>query len=273
MGSGKTEGTPLHGGASQGDEQGIIERETRAMWEAQRTGYEEWAALNGEPPSEFDRIVEGQVEFARTNYQRTRVLSELEDFSVIWDRVTPEECASLAELLNSSPKEEDAHRFLAENPKFLIQVMGAGHGRYQLSKPRFGAEFIPDFVIAELSSIGVQWHLVELESPSCPVERRDGLPTQQLNHAIGQVRDWRSWLRNNIDYARRPKNQGGLGLVGIDLRASGLIIIGRRQEYSARYNEYRLEMIDRERIMIHSYDWLVDVAQSNHSGWLTSWLR
>ena len=53
-------------------------------------------------------------------------------------------------------------------------------------------------------------------------------------------------------------------------RASGLIIIGRRQEYSARYNEFRRQKVDRERIVIHSYDWLLDVAQSNNSGWLTS---
>ena len=41
----------------------------------------------------------------------------------------------------------------------------------------------------------------------------------------------------------------------------------------ARYNRIRRRMIDQERIVIHSYDWLVDVAQSNNSGWLTSELR
>ena len=49
--------------------------------------------------------------------------------------------------------------------------------------------------------------------------------------------------------------------------------IGRRQKYSSRYNEFRRQLIDRERIVIHSYDWLVDVANINYSGWLTGELR
>ena len=64
---------------------------------------------------------------------------------------------------------------------------------------------------------------------------------------------------HNLDYARRPTDQDGLGLVGIDSRVPGLIIIGRRDPYPERFNEFRKQMIDRERIVIHSYDWLVDV--------------
>ena len=265
--------TPNDQGAGRADEQETIERETRAKWESLRPSYNEWAVNSGEPLSEFDRIVEGQVQHALVRYQKERASEELSDFSTVWDRVSAEDCQALVSLLDSEPNEGAVHRFLEDNPKFLIQALGAGHGRYQISKPRFGAELIPDFLVAEMSSIGIEWYLVELESPGCPVERRDGLATQQLNHAIGQIRDWRSWLRNNLDYARRSKCQDGLGLIGIDSRESGLIIIGRRQEYSTRYNEFRREMIDRERITIHSYDWLVDVARSNQSGWLTPRLR
>ena len=32
-------------------------------------------------------------------------------------------------------------------------------------------------------------------------------------------------------------------------------------------------MIDRERIVIHSYDWLVGVARSNYLAWFTGELR
>ena len=49
-----------------------------------------------------------------------------------------------------------------------------------------------------------------IESPRCKVERADGLPTQELNHAIGQIKDWREWLTNNLGYARGPKDQHGL---------------------------------------------------------------
>ena len=252
------------------DTQEEIERRTRAKWESLRQSYNEWAETNGEPFEEFDRIVEGKVRHATIRYQKERAYEELKESSVAWDRVTPEIYASFLELLETDPHEPEVHQCLADNPQILVQTLSGGHGRYHISKPRLGSELIPDFLIAESSSIGLQWHLVELESPRLRVERKDGLPTQGLNHAVGQIRDWRIWLMSNLDYARRPTDQNGLGLVGIDHRASGIIIIGRRQEHSARYNEFRRTMIDSERIVIHSYDWLLDVAHGNHSGRLAT---
>ena len=252
------------------DTQEDIERRTRAKWESLRQSYNEWAESTVEPFEEFDRIVEGQVRQATIRYQKERATEELNESSIAWDRVTPEIYASFLALLETDPHEPEVHQFLAYNPQILVQTLSGGHGRYHISKPRFGSELVPDFVIAEASSIGVEWNLVELESPRLKVERKDGLPTQNVNHAIGQIRDWRTWLMNNINYARRPNRQSGLGLVGIDPRAAGIIIIGRRQEHSERYNEFRRAMIDKERIVIHSYDWLLDVAQSNLSGRLAT---
>lgn len=237
-----------------GDEQEVVESEVRAKWESLRPSYIEWAATSGESLEYFDEIVDAQVESARVKYQKIRAFADLEDSSFIWDRLNPEDGETLFALLETNPDESEVHQFLEANPQFLIQVLATGHARYQISKPRFGAEHIPDFLVAEMSSIGIEWHLVEIESPRSPVERKDGLPTKELNHAIGQIRDWRDWLLNNRDYTRRSKEEGGLGLVGIDPRASGLIIIGRRKKFSSRYNEFRRTMIDRDRIVIHSYD-------------------
>ena len=255
------------------DEQSALERETRAKWESLRASFTELALENSESPSAFDRNVEAQVEHMRATYQKERASNELEDSSMIWDRVTTEDCDALRALLETNPNEQPMHEFLENNPKFLVQVLSGGHGRFQRSKPRFGSDFIPDFLVAEGSSIGIEWHLVEIESPRCKVERADGNPTQAVHHAIGQVRDWREWLTSHLDYARRPMDQHGLGLIGINPNASGLIIIGRRQEYSPRYNEFRRQTIREARIVIHSYDWLVDVATSNHSSWLATQLR
>jgi len=248
------------------DEQTIIEQETRAKWETMRPSFLAWAAQSGESPSEFDWIVEGQVERARVNYQYKRANLELNHLSTCWDKITPEDADSLQALLDTDPEEASMHRFFEDNPKFLVQVMAGGHGRYQLSKKRLGAEYVPDFLIAEGSSIGIEWYAVELESPRSKEHRADGNPANSLNVAIAQIRDWRQWLMNNLDYARRPKEQDGLGLIGIDSRVSGLIIIGRRHKYPERFNNVRRQMIDRERILIHSYDWLIDIARSNRSG-------
>jgi len=252
------------------DEQTALELETRAKWESLRPSFNAWAEQSGEPLSEFDSIVDGQVEHARVVYQKRRARAELAEHSVPWDRVAVKEATSLRKLLNTNPDEQAMHRFLEANPKFLIQILGGGHGRYQLSKQRLGAEFVPDFLVAENSSIGIEWHAVEIESPRAIAYRQDGLPAETLNHALGQIREWRRWLMNNLDYARRPREQDGLGLVGIDSRVPGLILIGCRHTFPERFNEFRRQMVDRERIVIHSYDWLVDVAQSNRSGRLES---
>ena len=269
----KTVGEACSNCDAQLDEQEALERETRATWETFRQSYNDWTAVSGEPYSEFDRIVDGQVNLARVTYQKQRARRELDDSAAHWDRLTLQDAVGLQDLLDQDPQEADVHKFLEGHPEYLVQVLGGGHGRYQLSKKRLGSEFVPDFLVAEMSSIGIEWHAVEIESPRTTVCRQDGLATSGLNHAIGQIRDWRQWLMNNLDYARRPAEQNGLGLVGIDPRLSGLVVIGRRQQYPSRYNEFRRQMIDRERIVIHSFDWLVDVARGSRSGSLTIELK
>ena len=256
------------------DEQEALEHKTRADWESSRSSFEAWAAESGEPLSEFDRTVERSVEFARVNYQKERAYEELTQLSVRWKQITAQEVASLQELLDSNPDEQTVHIFLEGNPNFLVQVLGGGHGRYQIpksqSKPRLGSQYVPDFLISDMNSMGIHWYAIELESPRKRAFRNDGIQTSDLTQAISQITDWRDWLRDNIDYARRPKEQSGLGLIGIESRLSGLILIGRRDEYPERYNRFRRDMLEGMRIAIHSYDWLVDAARNNSSGRLTS---
>jgi hypothetical protein len=113
------------------DEQSIIEQETRAKWETLRPSFLAWAAQSGASPSEFDEIVEGQVEFARVRYQKERAKLELDHLSTHWDAITPKDADSLQALLDTDPEEASLHCFLEDHPKFLIQVLTGGHGRYQ----------------------------------------------------------------------------------------------------------------------------------------------
>ena len=245
------------------DEQTMLEQETRAKWETLRPSFLAWAAQHGESPSEFDWIVDNQVEHARVNYQYERAERELYRLSTCQDQIRPKDAASLKALLETNPDEGPMQRYFEDNPKYLVQVITYGRGCCQLSKKRLGAEYVTDFLIPERSSIGIEWHAVEIESPRSKEHWVDGNPAKPLNVAIGQIRDWRQWLRDNLDYARRPKEQNGLGLVGIDDRVQGHIIIGRRHEYPDRFNNFRRDMGDRESIIIHSYDWLIDIALVN----------
>lgn len=259
--------------ASPVDEQAAIERETRSELELGRAEYEAYAKMTGDEVASFDDVVDMRVKFAVSIYHRRRTLAELTEHSVVWDRISREEAATFDALLDKNPDELRVHRFLEENPKFLVQGLGGGHGRYQISKKRLGSEYVPDFLIAHEHSFGVEWHAVEIESPKVRPYRKDGLQSSKLTHALGQVRDWRAWLESNRDYARRPRNEGGLGLMGIDSRVAGVILIGRRDEFPERYNELRRQLRDNERIVIHSYDWLVDIGYSNRSGMLSSELQ
>ena len=250
----------------QADEQTLLETETREKWEHGRQSFYAYAVESGEPFSTFDDILEGQVRLARVTYQKKRSATELEDSFVQWDQLTPEDSDSLQELLESNPGEEEVHKFLESNPRFLVQLLAGGHGRYCISKKRLGADYVPDFLIAEENSMGIHWYAIELESPGARAYRQDGLQSAHLTHALGQIRDWRRWVSNNLDYARRPREHDGLGLIGIEPRITGVVIIGRRGIYPSKYNDFRREMVERERIVIHSYDALLEVAQDNRSG-------
>ncbi len=65
--------------------------------------------------------------------------------------------------------------------------------------------------------------MVELESPAVRPLTQAGLPASKLNQALGQVRDWRSWIRTNIAYAHST-----LGFVGLAAESPAIIVIGRR---------------------------------------------
>ena len=254
---------------SSSDRQTVLEHRTRAKFDIPASLSDKQIGENRELLPEYEEFVERQVAHTRRTYQKRRAAIELNYDFVQWDQINGEETASFVNLLNSNCDEPSIHEFLKENPKFLVQTLGGGHGRYTVSKKRLGSEYVTDFVIADENSMGVHWYAVELESPRAKPHRKDGLQTQELTHALGQIRDWRRWLKNNLDYARRSREQDGLGLIGIDPNVTGLIIIGRRNNYHERYNEFRREMIDDSRIVIHSYDWLIDLAYSNRSGMLS----
>lgn len=196
-------------------------------------------------------------------------LSELVDYPpdymsdcfVRWDRVSHDQVAALQKAIESARREADMQRYLEANPRALIQHLGGGQGRWVIPQKRFGAQFVPDFVIGERHSFGFEWQLVELESPKAKMFTKAGDPSAALNHAIRQLTDWRAWLKQNQNYASIPREANGLGLTDIDSNAKGLIIIGRRNETPLDTNERRRRMCQDLNAEIHSYDWLVSLMQ------------
>ena len=248
------------------DDQDALEKRIRDQWEPGRASFEQEASEIGEPPGLFDELLNGHIDLERIRFQLERANADLQEDAVPWGQIALDEIVAFDQLLEHDPDEPTVHRFLEEHHKSLLTVIGGGTFRCQISKPRLGAELVPDFLLASQDSMGVYWQAVELESPRTRPHRKDGRPNSQLHHAVEQIRDWRRWFRDNRDYARRSRKENGLGLVGIDERVPGLVLIGRRltdrQEYPDRYNEFRRDLLDRERIAIHSYDWLLEIMRS-----------
>ena len=202
------------------------------------------------------------VEDAVSAYHHDRASKELEQYLVVWDKITTDHISALTQIVKEAKVEEDLQKFLGENSIFLIQHLGGGHGRYVLPKPRLGAELVPDFLIAEMSSIGIEWYGVELESPFVDMSTSSGQPSHFVTQAVQQVVEWRAWLESNVAYARSPKSEDGLGLVGITPDLPATILMGRRgKKFPPGFNAFRRQVKSRQNIEIHTYDWLVDQAE------------
>lgn len=247
------------------DEQARLESAAAEQYRPQAESYGDYLELEegrSVGPQERESFVQGHVRNTVALYHHQRVRTELEQFSVPWMNITPEHIAALKHVLEHATNEEDLQRFLTDNKLFLIQHLGGGHGRYVIPKPRLGADLIPDYLIAEMSSIGIEWHGVELESPLADYFTANGQAGNLLTHAIQQIVDWRAWLQSNIAYARTPTSNRGLGLIGITNDLPSTILIGRRTaEIPARFNDYRKQIKTSQNIEIHTYDWLVEQSQ------------
>lgn len=207
------------------------------------------------------RILSGDEAFAEL-----RRNDPLREYFTSWDRIQASEVEMLIRALNDARREEDIQQFLQANPKFLIQHLGGGHGRWVIPKQKLGAEHVTDFLIAEKHSFGQEWQAVELESPLKPMFNKNGDPSQHLSHAIRQIQDWRSWLSHNQNYASRLRSEGGLGLTSISPNLQGLILIGRRENLRPQTAGLRRQMVSDLNFRIHTYDYLVEALQGRLQG-------
>lgn len=169
------------------------------------------------------------------------------------------------ELLNDTNcGERELQRFIESN-KFILSCIpdcSAAGISYVFPQEKLGSEYVPDFLIASWRSSFFKWIAIELESHKHKIFTRNGDPTKELSHAIRQIQDWRTWVQSNIDYASRPRDKNGLGLIDITPRLKGIILIGRRSIDSAPTTQLRRQMSQDLNIELHTYDYLLDQMKS-----------
>jgi hypothetical protein len=167
---------------------------------------------------------------------------------------------TLKSLIADARSEQPLQEVLASRPVILRCLVSAAPDVWVFDRRKFGSEFIPDFLVAYRNSAGMNWTLIELESPAVLTLTTRGRPAAKLNEALGQIRDWRIWLRKNISYAHAQ-----LGLRGIDAEAPGIVIIGRRSNVKpTNVERYRELSSGSEAVM--SYDRLIEMVVARRSG-------
>lgn len=169
------------------------------------------------------------------------------------------DAAALTDALAKAADERPLQAILQKHPQVLAHLVMRHHGGYVASQVRLGAHYVADFILAGMTSLGLRWTLVELESPTAPLVQRDRQPSKQLRKGIQQITDWREWLQENLDQARKARRHQGLGLHGIRPDPRGLVIVGRGA-LTAETDPLRSQIWEKHRIDVRTYDWLVREA-------------
>jgi hypothetical protein len=184
-------------------------------------------------------------------------LKQLERW-IVKGRVERADLLQFEEILDSAADEKPIQRFLEEHPEMLASLLGGTYANAVVPRIDLGGKLEPDFLFAEVDSAGVHWWLIELESPRAQVLLQDGELAEKARHAIKQIEDWRRWLTNNLDEARRLPYQDGVGLVDIRREHTrGLVLIGRREEVLGCSEDARQRESTQSRILVRTYDWLL----------------
>lgn len=196
---------------------------------------------------------------ARTHHYLAR--KHLSEYGYTYKRITAQEVEELISIIKNSKREEDIQAFLTSHPTFLTELLVGGSDGYCIPKKNLGGMFIPDFLLANLRSIGITWFAVELKNPKARMFNKNGKPSSDLNEAMKQIRNYRDWLKNNLNEARKLKQEKGLGLIGIEPELGCLIFIGRRKDIDEGLDETRIRMNREINGGIHTYDALIELAQ------------
>ena len=177
----------------------------------------------------------------------------------------PAAVSELRALVDANACEEDLQRHLTRHPYILSQQFG--HCHHVFPKVSLGGRYEPDFFCLNIPSPGKQWIGVEIEPPGLSVVTKAGRRTAKLEHALQQVRDWRAWVRENLSTARGVPQKGGIGLEDIDPDFPGWVIVGRRANFTDKFNELRKQIERDERILVRSWDGVLDWADKRATHW------
>ena len=163
-------------------------------------------------------------------------------------RLIKDSIEEFEEIVNAPGKEEEAHHFLKNNGLILDSTSTIE----TISKFKLGDDYVTDFIIQELPE---GYIFVEIERPDMKLFKKTTPPerTQEFNHAIEQIENWKAWVGKNHSYISSK-------LEGISPSPVCWLIAGRRTNLSEKEKK-RLAEINQEykgNYKIFTYDDLID---------------
>jgi hypothetical protein len=155
-------------------------------------------------------------------------------------------------LLDRSEREARYHNYVARHAGLFF---GRGGKRpVVVSKLQMGSDLACDFVVGhDNNSLGFTYTLIELERPSDKTYNADGFPSAKLTHAYQQIQNWKYWLKERPQDARRLFPPKRARYANMDY----LIVIGRR-ESDASWVHLRNRTALEWNVEIRSFDYLTD---------------
>lgn len=157
---------------------------------------------------------------------------------------------SYKELLDSEPdREEVLQSFLKENSFFLFPTKVKTWPKLAIGAKK------TDFIFKDATG---DYLLVELEKSTDKLFLKNGHTSSKLNHAHGQILDWKRYIEDNLSTVQHE-----LGLDGISANPKSLIVIGRSKYLNAE-NKRKLIAIENDcpKLKIMTYDDIYENAKS-----------
>jgi hypothetical protein len=171
---------------------------------------------------------------------------------VHWHVYQPDLVDRFSNILEKASDEEPLQTFFEEHPEALLTGLVKPHIGWVIPRPRLpkpdGGFLVPDFIVCEWKSVGPDWFIIELESPTISPLTRSGQVSQICNHAVGQINSYRNYIEEHGHFLRDhgwPKLHGEF---------EGIVVIGRRTDPNRLERSDRLRAFQRQRVEIVSYD-------------------
>lgn len=153
-------------------------------------------------------------------------------------------------LLDSDPdREETLQQFLRDNPVLLCPSQSRGWPKLALGAHK------TDFVFQEAAG---DYLLVEIERSTLPLFIGNGHTSSELNHAKGQIADWKRYIEDNLTSVQREQ-----GLTGISANPKALVVIGRSSSLSENNRRMLVALEnDSPKLKVMTYDDVHDNAKA-----------